>query len=101
MHRLNEQMVPVPLPVPLYRGVHSYEELPSGRTVYYAMTSAGELLNAELRRRLVDETEALIVREMWRDLDRQDPTSARPRLALVGAGGFRPSRVVPPPSRPA
>lgn len=102
MHRLNERMVPVPLPVPLYRGVHCYDEMPSGRTVYYAMTADGALLNGELRRRHVEETEARVVEEMWKDLDRQDPTTDRPRLALVVDGVFRPSRVVPAPrERPA
>lgn len=101
MHRLNEQRMPVPLPVPLYRGVHCYDEMPSGCTVYYAMTSAGQLLNGELRRRHALETEAMVVREMWSDLEKQDPATDRPRLVLVGGAGFQPSRMVPRPRRPA
>jgi hypothetical protein len=68
------------------RGVHSYVEQPSGDTVYCAITATGALLNGELRRRLVDETEPFLVRDLWRDLRRQDPVIGRPRLFLVGAG---------------
>ena len=90
-------MQPLPhlatLPVPLGRGVHSYDELPSGRRVFYALTSDGRLLNAELRRRRADETDASVVAEMWRDLERQDPVTARPHFALYVDGPFRPSRM--------
>lgn len=83
-------------PVAIPRGVHSYEEVPSGRRVYFAITSTGELLNGELRRRFPDETDALIRDDMWRDLDRQDPIIRRHRLSVVPGGLAR--RV---PSRPA
>ena len=88
---LTEAARVLPLPAPLARGVHAYDEQPSGRTVYYALTSTGALLNNELRRRLPDETEAWIVAEMWRDLDRQDPIS--PRFGLYVDGVFQPSRL--------
>lgn len=81
-----------PVPVRLARGVHAFVEQPSGEAVYAAVTSTGALLNAELRRRFPDETESYIARDLWRDLDRQDPVIARPRLALVVGG---------PPRRPA
>jgi hypothetical protein len=80
-------LVSIPARVP--RGVHSYIEQPSGETIYYAVTSTGDLLNDELRRRLPDEPEAFIVREMWRDLKRQDPVIGRPRLSLVVGGARR------------
>jgi len=72
-----------PVPAALSRGVYSYVEQPSGETVYYAVTSMGDLLNGELRRRGPEETEAIIVREMWRDLNRQDSVIGRPPLSLV------------------
>lgn len=75
-----------PVPIPLPRGVHSYVEQPSGETVYLAMTSAGELLNGERRRRYPDETDAMVRDDMWRDLDRQDPLIGRPRLSVSDGG---------------
>lgn len=93
---------PVPLPVP--RGVHSYVEHPSGQTVYFATMSTGELLNGEMRRRFPDETDAMVLDEMQKDLDRQDPVgavvTARPRLS-VSSGGQSPRRDRRGPSRPA
>jgi hypothetical protein len=75
-----------PVPARLHRGVHAFVEQPSGETVYAAITSTGALLNDELRRRFPDENEAFIARDLWRDLDRQDPVIARPRLSLVVGG---------------
>jgi hypothetical protein len=72
--------------VPLPRGVHSYIEQPSGQTVYFATTSTGQLLNGEHRRRMRDETDAMIRDEMWRDLDRQDPLTVPPQLSVVAGG---------------
>ena len=74
----------------LPRGVHSYQEQPSGATVYVAITSTGALLNEERRRRHpTDEAEAYIVREMWRDLNRQDPVSGHSQLSLGDVGPLR------------
>jgi hypothetical protein len=73
-----------PVPIPVARGVYAEQIEPNDDTVYYAITSTGQLLNGELRRRMPDETEATVVREMWRDLNRQDPGGPTPpRLALV------------------
>lgn len=87
----SDRMSLVPVPIPVQRGVHSYVEWPSGVRVYLATTSTGALLNGEIRRRLPEETEAMIVREMWMDLDRQDapPISGRPRLGLFVDGKRR------------
>lgn len=73
-------------PARLPRGVHAYVEHLSGDTVYLAITATGALLNGELRRRLGDETEPFIVRDLWRDLRRQDPVIGHPRLSLYVAG---------------
>lgn len=78
-----------PVPIPVQRNVYS-ERLPgTGETVYYAVTSTGQLLNGEIRRRLDGESEGMIAREMWRDLNRQDPVGAtaptRPQLSLYRA----------------
>jgi hypothetical protein len=90
-------------PAPKERGVHSYQEQPSGEMVYYAVTSKGQLLNGELRRRIVEhETHAMILDEMRRDLDRQDPVpevNAPRRLSVSSGGLHRPGRGGP--SRPA
>lgn len=79
-----------PVPIPLPRGVHSYIEQPEGRTVYFGVTSTGAFLDGgELRRRLPDETDAMIRDEMWRDLDADDPVpgaTARPRLSVLSGG---------------
>lgn len=85
-----------PVPIPEPRGVYS-ERLPdTGERIYRATTSTGALLNGEIRRRLEGESEDMIIREMWRDLNRQDPVGAtvptRPQLALYrrprrGRGG--------------
>jgi hypothetical protein len=71
-----------PAPIPVQRHVYSYVEHPSGLRVYVAITSTGALLNGELRRRLPDETHASIIRDMWMDLDRQDPVSDPRPLGL-------------------
>lgn len=96
----SDRMSLVPVPVPLPRGVHSYIEQPEGRTVYFGVTSTGALMNdGELRRRLPDETDAMIRDEMWRELDADDPVSgatARPRLSVLSGGLARRG-----PSRPA
>ena len=79
-----DDMLAFPAPVPFYgRGVYCYAE--DGQTVYVAITSTGALLNGERRRQLADESQPMIEREMWRDLNAQDPmptTTARPRFAL-------------------
>jgi hypothetical protein len=88
-----------PVPIPEPRGVYS-ERLPgTGERIYRATTSTGALLNGEIRRRAEGETEDMIIREMWRDLNRQDPVGAttptRPQLVLSrsaprrGRGGSR------------
>lgn len=72
------------VPMPLTRGVYCEQIEPNDETVYYGIMSTGQLLNGELRHRLPDETEMTVVREIWRDLRRQDPTDPTPpRLALV------------------
>lgn len=91
---------------PTPRGVHSYQEQPSGETVYFAVTSDGLLLNAEIRRRLDGETDAMILDEMRRDLERQDPVGTRvigpPRLSVASGGQHRLGRRVGGgPPRPA
>lgn len=75
-----------PVPIPEPRGVYS-ERLPdTGERIYRATTSTGQLLNGEIRRRGADETEDMIIRDMWRDLNRQDPVGVsvptRPQLVL-------------------
>lgn len=89
MEHSPDAMSLVPVPIPEQRGVHSYVEWPSGVRVYLATTSTGALLNGEIRRRLPEETEAMIVREMWMDLDRQDAISGPPRLGLFVDGKRR------------
>lgn len=79
---------PVPLLLPRY--VYSYVGQPSGETFYYAVTSTGTILNGELRRRLPDEYEEQILRDLWRDLNRQDPVPTRLRLALYVDGVRQP-----------
>lgn len=74
------------VPIPEPRGVYS-ERLPdTGERIYRATTSTGALLNGEIRHRREDETEDMIIREMWRDLNRQDPVGVvvptRPQLVL-------------------
>lgn len=70
--------------IPATRGVYCEQIEPHNETVYYAITSTGQLLNGELRRRASDETETMLVRDLWRDLNRQDPSEPiPPRLALV------------------
>lgn len=91
---MNPALTPVPIPMP--RGVYRYVEQPSGETVHLAVTSTGALLNGELRRHLEDETDAMIQDEMWRDLDRQDAVTSRPRLTVSSGGQARRG-----PSRPA
>jgi hypothetical protein len=71
-----------PAPLPQERCVYSERIAPSGRRVYYAITSTGDLLNGELRGRRPDESELDVVRSLWRDLNRQDPVTTRPRLVL-------------------
>lgn len=85
---LRAARTPVPLPLPRY--VYSYVGQPSGETFYYAVTSDGTILNGELRRRLPDECEEQILRDMWRDLNRQDPVPTRPQLALYVNGVRQP-----------
>lgn len=87
-----EIMSLAPAPIPSTRGVHSYVEQPRGQTVYFAITSTGELLNGELRRRHDDETEAQLLRDMLRDLARQDPVTLRDALVLYVDGVPRPAR---------
>lgn len=79
-----------PLPIPMPRGVHSYSDVETGRRTFYAITSRGALLNDETRCALAEEWEAIVEREMWRDLNRQDPVTAPPRLSLYVAGALRP-----------
>lgn len=72
-----------PVPIPVNRGVYMEQIEPNDETVWYAITSTGQLLNGELRRRLPEESEAMIVRELWRQLNREDPGwPTRPRLSL-------------------
>lgn len=78
-----------PVPIPVQRNVYS-ERLPGTEdTIYYAVTSTGQLLNGEIRRRLDDEPEDMLIRDLWRDLNRQDPVGAtvptRPQLVLSRA----------------
>lgn len=78
-----------PVPIPVQRNVYS-ERLPgTGETIYYAVTSTGQLLNGEIRRRLDDEPEDMLIRDLWRDLNRQDPVGVtvptRPELSLYRA----------------
>lgn len=84
-------MLAFPLQAPaITRGVHSYVDPQTGRTVYVAVTSNGDLLNGERRERMEDEREAIVVREMWRDLRAQDPVaSPRPPFALYVDGALR------------
>jgi hypothetical protein len=86
-----------PIQLATERGVYSYQE-PSGEVVSYAVTSRGDLLNGELRRRYPDETAAMVVASVWRDLNRQDPIPIHPRLAYVNGEEHRP--VVYLPQRP-
>jgi hypothetical protein len=73
-----------PVPFPVARGVYAEQIEPNDETVWYAITSTGALLNGELRRRMPDETETMVARELWRQLNREDPTDPiPPRLALV------------------
>jgi hypothetical protein len=104
MQNSSDRISLVPVPIPFPRGVFSYIEEPSGRTVYFAVTSTGALLNGELRHRLDDETDAMIRDEMRKDLDRQDalgntsPTTVRPQLSVASGGLSRRARRGP--SRP-
>lgn len=75
-----------PVSVPLPRGVHSYVEQPSGEVVYFATTSTGEILNGEMRRRRSEETHAMVLDDMQKDLDRQDPIIGPPQLSVVSGG---------------
>lgn len=66
--------------------------LASGERVYWGTTSTGRRLNAETRHRTPDDLcEAMILHEMWGDLDRQDPVPIHPTLSLWVGGARRPN----------
>lgn len=96
----SDRMSIVPVPIPAERGVYSYIEQPSGVRVYLAITSTGDLLNGEIRHRFPDETHAMILDEMARDLDRQDRVIGRPRLSVSSGGLARHGPSRPAPQRP-
>jgi hypothetical protein len=73
-------------PIPETRGVHSFVDPRTHERLYYAVDSRGQLVNGELRSRMSDETEAMVVRELWIDLEKTDGISGPPKLSLYVGG---------------
>jgi hypothetical protein len=66
---------------PQHRGVYKFRGRIFGRSAYYALTSAGELLGGNLCVASDRETDAELVSRLFVELDRLDPV--RPPLQLV------------------